>query len=236
MESMKDFEKELEESYKLLDQDYIEASDNEADEVWISLKEKMQNKESFDVKIKEAVKGGVVCFVEEQRAFLPASQLSEEYVEKLEDWVGKHVQVRITELNQEEKKIILSARVLLKEKKEAEKQDAMAKLHPGQICEGTVDSIQSYGAFVELENGLSALIHISQMAERRIASPREVVKEGQKVTVKILKIQDGKISLTLKGLDKEDEEEIEEEIEKYVEKEEATTSLGSLFAGIHLDA
>ncbi|MCR5640256.1 MAG: S1 RNA-binding domain-containing protein [Lachnospiraceae bacterium] len=236
METMKDFEKELEESYKQLEQDDLESADTADGEIWMGLKEKMNNKEEFSVKIKEAVKGGVIAFVDEQRAFIPASQIGDTYIEKLEEMVGKHINVRITEVDPEKKRLILSGRVILQEQKEAKKKEAFAAIKVGAVYEGTVETLQPYGVFVSLSNGISGLVHISQICERRIGSPKEVVREGQKVMVKVLKIEDGKISLSMKGLNGEEASaEPEEPIENYVQAEEVTTSLGSLLAGIKLD-
>ncbi|MCR4999424.1 MAG: S1 RNA-binding domain-containing protein, partial [Lachnospiraceae bacterium] len=142
MESMKDFEKELEESYKQFDENAFEEAETEDDEIWVGLMEKMQSKEAFSVKVKEAVKGGVVAYVDEKRAFIPASQLSDTYVEKLEDFVGQHVTVIITEVDKEKERIILSAKALLKEKKEDQKRQAQSKLKVGELYTGKVESLQ----------------------------------------------------------------------------------------------
>ena len=237
MESMKDFEKELEESYKLFDENRFEEVDDDDSEIWAGLREKMENKEEFSVKVKEAVKGGVVAYVDEQRAFIPASQISDTYIEKLDDMVGKHLTVRVTEVDPEAKKIILSARVILQEQKEAKKKEAFSAIKVGAVYDGTVETLQPYGVFVSLGDGISGLVHISQICDRRIGSPKEVVKEGQSVRVKVLKMEDGKISLSMRGLNGEEASaEPEEDLSAYVQSEEVSTSLGSLLAGIHLDS
>jgi len=109
---------------------------------------------------------------------------------------------------------------------------------PGSVLEGTVESIMNYGAFVNLGNGLSGLVHISQICTKRIASPREVLKEGQKVQVKVLNTNDNKISLSMKALEElvveSDSTDDAGEVEEYVSNESVGTSLGSLFAGIKL--
>ena len=98
--------------------------------------------------------------------------------------------------------------------------------------DGTVDSIKPYGAFISLENGLSGLVHISQISSKRIPHPSAVLKEGQKVTVKIISTADNKISLSMKALTAEGEPE--EPVEKFEYKEtgEATTGLGALLKGL----
>lgn len=99
---------------------------------------------------------------------------------------------------------------------------------------GTVESIQSYGAFIELENGLSGLLHISQISEKRISHPSAVLKQGQAVKVKIISTENGKIGLSIKAL--ADVSEPSEEILDYElpKGESIGTSLGSLLKGLKL--
>ena len=108
-------------------------------------------------------------------------------------------------------------------------------LVPGTVMEGTIEQIKPYGAFVSLGNGISGLVHISQICQKRISSPNEVVKEGQKVKVKILNTNDNKVSLSMKALEEEmiDTEEVEE-VEEYISNETAGTSLGDLLAKFKL--
>ena len=98
-----------------------------------------------------------------------------------------------------------------------------------------METLQPYGAFVNLGNGLSGLVHISQISQKRIKKPSEVLSVGDKVKVQITAIKDGKISLSMKALEDVTAKEIEEEVFELPETEEATTSLGSLFANIKLD-
>ena len=102
----------------------------------------------------------------------------------------------------------------------------------GSVLEGTVESLQTYGAFVRLENDLSGLVHISQISDKRIKSPKDVLSAGDVVTVKVIGIKDGKISLSMKALI-EPEEEVVEEVE-IPKAEEIGTSLGDLFKNIQL--
>ena len=102
------------------------------------------------------------------------------------------------------------------------------------LTEGTVESLQPYGAFVNLGNGLSGLVHISQISEKRIKHPSAVLAVGDKVKVKVIAVKDGKLSLSMKALQDVAAQEIEEEVYELPETEEATTTLGSLFANIKL--
>ena len=218
----------------------IELSIREAADTigWEKLAEAKDREDTIEVTIREAVKGGCVAFAEGIRGFIPASRLSADFVEDLDAYVGKKISVRVIELDPANKKLILSAREILREAQEEERNHEIAMLVPGTILEGTVATIMPYGAFVSLSNGLSGLVHISEFTERRIKSPKEVVSEGQKVKVKILNTKEGKISLTMKGLDENGLEEQEDAqdvpVEEYSSDEQATTSLGSLLSGLKL--
>ena len=97
-----------------------------------------------------------------------------------------------------------------------------------------VESIQPYGAFIDLGNGLSGLVHVSQICEKRIKTPAAVLKVGDKVKVKVINVKDGKLSLSMKALNDVAAEEIQEETIELPETEAVGTSLGSLFANIKL--
>ena len=203
---------------------------------WDILKGYMDEKKSIQVKISEIVKAGAVAFVEGIRGFIPASQLSLTYVEDLEPWLGKQLEVRVITVDQEKNKLVLSAKAIEKEKAEAEINHKISMLAPGTILEGTVESLMPYGAFISLPEGLSGLVHISQISQRRIKKPSEVLNTGDKVKVKVLNTNDGKISLSMKAVEENTEaDEMEaHQAEEYISKEEATTSLGDLFKKLKL--
>ena len=236
-ETMKDYEKELEVSYQEMEekQDLFASMSEEEQAVWEELKQMKDDKTEVEVKIKEIVKGGAVAFVNEVRGFIPASKLSLTYVEDLNEFQGQHIKVRVFEIDVENKRLILSAKEILREAQEAKKQEELAKIQVGTVVKGVVDSIKPYGAFVKLENGLSGLVHISQISNRRLKTVQEVLSMGDEVTAKITKIQDGKLSLSIKALSDgsdSDEQVTDSEIPT---SQELTTSLGSLFANIKLD-
>lgn len=203
---------------------------------WDILKGYMEEEKSIEVKISEIVKAGAVAFVEGIRGFIPASQLSLTYVEDLDPWLGKQLTVRVITVDQEKNKLVLSAKVIEKEKAEAEINHKISMLAPGTILEGTVESLMPYGAFISLPEGLSGLVHISQISQRRIKKPSEVLNTGDKVKVKVLNTNDGKISLSMKAVEENTEaDEIEaHQAEEYSSREEATTSLGDLFKKLKL--
>ena len=234
-ETMEDYASELEASYKEFDQrrnSRYEEQDGPDAEKWAELAQMMEDKTVTTVKVKEAVKGGLVAYINDVQGFIPASQVSTHYVEKLEDCVGQHLDVVPITVDPEKKRLVLSARAVMREKEAAERAEKMAGIQVGEIVEGTVDSLKDYGAFVNLENGLSGLLHVSQISNQRIKHPGVVLKEGQNVTVKITGVKDGKISLSMKALTAEGEPE--EPVEKFEYKEtgEATTGLGALLKGL----
>ena len=194
----------------------------------------MEDRTVVKVKIAEAVKGGVVTSLEEVRAFIPASQLSTEYVEKLEDWQGKYVEAVIITVDPEKKRLVLSGREVEKEKKEAQKKERMAQFKAGDVVEGTVDSIKPYGAFIKLDDGVDGLLHISQISTQRIKHPSAVLTEGQTVKVKILSAQEGKLSLSMKVLAEQQADREEHETFDYKETGTVSTGLGDLLKGLKL--
>lgn len=236
VETMEDYAAELEASYKTLNQRHIQIAEEESGDgaKWAQFAQMMEDRTVVKVKISEAVKGGVVTSLEEVRAFIPASQLSTEYVEKLEDWQGKYVECVIITVDPEKKRLVLSGREVERGKKEAEKQARMAQFKAGDVVEGTVDSIKPYGAFIKLDDGVDGLLHISQISTQRIKHPSAVLTEGQTVKVKILSAQDGKLSLSMKVLAEQQADKEEHETFDYKETGSVSTGLGDLLKGLKL--
>ena len=203
---------------------------------WDKLKEMKASGEVLDVVVKGVVNGGAVAYVEGVRGFIPASKLALSYVEDTNEYLNKHIQVQVIDVDKEDKKLILSAKEILREKAEEERKNKISNIQPGFVTEGTVESLQPYGAFVDLGNGVSGLVHISQICEKRIRKPSEVLAVGDKVKVKVTAVKDGKLSLSIKEATDMMAKEVEEEkIEIPQSGEEATTSLGALFANIKLN-
>lgn len=203
---------------------------------WDKLKELKDSKEVIDVVVKGIVNGGVIAYVEGVRGFIPASKLALNYVEDTNEYLNKPIQVQVFDIDKEKGRLILSAKEILKEKAEKERKTKISNVQVGLVTEGVVESLQPYGAFVDLGNGLSGLVHISQICEKRIKKPSEVLTVGDKVKVKVTAVKDGKLSLSIKEATDMMAKEIEEEvIELPDSKEEASTSLGALFANIKLD-
>ncbi len=215
----------------------IQLSKKEANDVlaWEKLNTYLDEKTELSVKIAGIVPSGVVAYVEGIRGFIPASQLDLSYVEATEDWLGREVQARAITVDESKKKLVLSAKVILKEKQQEEHDRKIRGMVPGTVMEGTVESLMPYGAFVDLGDGISGLVHISQISQKRIGKPSEVLKVGQKVKVKVLNTNDNKVSLSMKALEEEMVDvEKTEKAEEYISHESASTSLADLLAGIKL--
>ena len=206
-----------------------------ADELaWKKAAEYLENETVLTVKIAGVVNAGVVAYVEGLRGFIPASRLSLSYVENLEDWLNREIQVRVITVEPEKKKLVLSAREILREKAAETRRNKISNVEVGLVTEGRVESIQPYGAFIDLGDGLSGLVHVSQISEKRIKSPDVVLKVGDTVKVKVIAVKDGKLSLSMKALNDVAAEEIQEETFELPKTEAVTTSLGDLFKNLKL--
>ena len=204
---------------------------------WEELQQMMDEDTILSVKINGVVNAGVIAYVQGVRGFIPASQLSTSYVEDLNEWLNKTVDVKIITVDPEQKRLVLSGRVFEQEKAAAEKAAQIDAVSVGDIFDGTVEKITSYGAFIRLENGLSGLVHISQMSTKRIKTPNDAVQIGDSVKVKVIQKKEGKLSLSMKALMAEEapERTYEKETVHFKSEGDAATSLGALLAGIKLD-
>ena len=201
---------------------------------WEKLAQYKEEKTVLDVKVKGIVNAGVIAYVEGIRGFIPASKLSLNYVEDLNEYLNKDIQVQVFDLDKEKDRLILSAREILREKADEERKEKISNVEVGLVTEGTVESLQPYGAFVNLGNGLSGLVHVSQISDKRVVSPDKVLKEGQEVKVKVTAIKDGKLSLSMKALLESAQEEEANEHYEIPKSENIATSLGSLLKNIKL--
>lgn len=212
-------------------------SKKEANDIlaWDKLKQMLEDETTVKVRIKESVPSGVVTYLEGIRAFIPASQITLDYVEDTDSWIGKEIDVRVITVDAEREKLVLSGKVVAREAEAEERNHKISMIVPGTVLEGTVETLMPYGAFINLGNGLSGLVHISQICERRIGKPSEVLKAGQKVKAKVLNTNDNKISLSMKALEEEMVDTTEmQDIEAYTDKETTGTSLGDLLSKLKL--
>ncbi len=203
---------------------------------WDRLRELKNSQENVTVKITDTTKSGVIAYLEGVRGFIPASRLALTYVEEdaLKEWIGRSLDVRVITADEEDSHLVMSAREILREKQAEETAAKISNVEVGLVTEGVVETIKPYGAFVRLSNGLSGLLHVSQISQKRIKTPSAVLSEGQNVKVKIIGNKEGKLSLSMKALEDVMSENIEEETIELPEEHEISTSLGSLFAKLGL--
>ena len=150
---------------------------------------------------KEVVKGGLICNVDGIRAFVPASQLSNRYVEKIGDFVGQTMKLKIIELDEQKRRIVASRKAVIKEESTARKTEVWANLHEGDVVKGIVRRLTDFGAFVDL-GGVDGLIHVTDLSWAHVKHPSEIVHPDQEVEVKILSLdpERERIQLGLKQL------------------------------------
>lgn len=171
---------------------------------WDELKNASDNQGKIKVIVKEVVKGGVVAFYKTIRCFIPASLLAYRYVENLNDFVGKELEVRVEELDIEKKRIVLSRKVVEIEEREKLKEAVLKDIEAGKKYKGVVTKLMNFGAFVDI-GGVEGLIHISELSWNRVKHPSEVVAEGDEVEVEVLKYDQKtkKIGLGLKKVEED---------------------------------
>ena len=203
---------------------------------WASCQKYLEEGTALEVKIGGIVNKGVIAYVEGLRGFIPASQLSLGYVEDTNEFLGKTVEAKVITVDPEKNRLVLSVRELLYQRREEERTRKINAIAKGTVLEGKVEKLMPYGAFIDLGNGINGLVHISQISQKRISAPGEVLKAGQEVKVKVLKVEDGKISLSMKALEEAAPVEVIEEPElTYKDEGEASTGLAALLAGFKFD-
>ncbi len=168
---------------------------------WDELQEAFDNQTKFNVKVKEVVKGGVICNIKGVRAFIPASLLSVRYVEDLNEFVGKELKVKIVDFNKEDKKVVLSRKEIEIEEKEKKKNELLSSIKKNDRYTGKVVKLMNFGAFVDI-GGLEGLIHNNDLSWTKVKHPSEIVKEGDAVNVYILDVDKkrGRVALGLKDV------------------------------------
>ncbi|MDP2720466.1 MAG: S1 RNA-binding domain-containing protein [bacterium] len=179
--------------------------------VWQTLTDRLRNKETIKTKIVEANKGGLMVELNSVTGFLPVSQLSAEHyprveegdknriLEVLKSYVGQTFDVQIITADPEDEKLIVSEKAV----NEDEMRTKIDKLKLNDIVEGEVTGIVDFGIFIKFGDGLEGLVHISELAWSRIDHPKDLFKVGQKIKAQIISIEKGRISLSIKRLEKD---------------------------------
>ena len=168
---------------------------------WDRVNEALENNEIIKGYIKCRTKGGMIVDVFGIEAFLPGSQIDVKPIRDYDVFVGKTMEFKVVKINQEFKNVVVSHKTLIEAELEQQKKEIIAKLEKGQVLEGTVKNITSYGVFIDL-GGVDGLIHITDLSWGRVNDPNEVVKLDEKLNVVILDFDDEKkrIALGLKQL------------------------------------
>ena len=168
------------------------------EKVWGDIKEVSDKNKSIKGTVIEAVKGGLIIDIG-VRGFLPASLIDVRRVKELDSYIGEEVEAKILELDRQRNNIVLSRKAHLEEEMSEERQGFLEDLEVGDVKEGSISSIVNFGAFVDI-GGMDGLVHVSELSWRHVENPNEIVKVGDKVTVKVLEIDNEKerISLSIK--------------------------------------
>jgi small subunit ribosomal protein S1 len=168
---------------------------------WDRVNSALENDEIIKGYVKCRTKGGLIVDVFGIEAFLPGSQIDVKPIRDYDVYVGKSMEFKVVKINKEFKNVVVSHKALIEEELEAQKAEIISKLEKGQVLEGTVKNITSYGVFVDL-GGVDGLIHITDLSWGRINHPEEIVKLDEKIQVVILDFDEGKkrIALGLKQL------------------------------------
>ena len=191
---------ELQVKVKKITDEEVVVSKREIDalKAWEQVEEKYKSGEIFEVVVKDIVKGGLVVDIG-VRGFIPASLVERHYVEDFSDYIGRSIEVKVVELDQEKNRVILSHKAVVEGELNAKKKETLENLEVGQVLEGTVQRLTDFGAFVDI-GGVDGLVHISEMAHHRVERPSDIVTEGQKVEVKVLGVDRDteKVKLSIK--------------------------------------
>ena len=166
---------------------------------WNVVKSYMEKGTILPVKVEGIVNGGAIAMIEGIRGFIPASMVSDHFVEDLNQYKGQELELKIVELEPSENRLILSHKEIVQQEREANKKAVLDKLVVGDVVEGKVARLTNFGAFIDL-GGVDGLVHVSEISFERVGKPSDVLKVGQDVKVKVLAVDPEKdrISLSIK--------------------------------------
>jgi small subunit ribosomal protein S1 len=173
------------------------------EKAWGDIQEIANNNKSIKGTVIESVKGGLIVDIG-VRGFLPASLIDVRRVKELTSYIGEEIEAKILELDRQRNNIVLSRKAHLEEEQSEERQGFLDDLQVGDVREGKISSIVSFGAFVDI-GGMDGLVHVSELSWRHVENPNEIVKVGDKATVKVLEIDTDKerISLSIKQVNED---------------------------------
>lgn len=184
----------------------------EARRVWNEIEDKFKAGETIKAPVTQVVKGGLVVDAG-VRGFVPASMVSDHFVEDLNQFKGQELELKIVEIEPSDNRLILSRKELVQAEREAKRQAVMEKLVAGDVVEGKVARLTNFGAFIDL-GGVDGLVHVSEISYERVNKPADALKVGQEVKVKVLSVdaEKGRISLSIKQTLLEPWEQVPEQV------------------------
>ena len=184
----------------------------EARRVWNEIEDKFKAGETIKAPVTQVVKGGLVVDAG-VRGFVPASMVSDHFVEDLNQFKGQELELKIVEIEPSDNRLILSRKELVQAEREAKRQAVMEKLVAGDVVEGKVARLTNFGAFIDL-GGVDGLVHVSEISYERVNKPADALKVGQEVKVKVLSVdaEKGRISLSIKQTLPEPWEQVPEQV------------------------
>ncbi|MGL4762056.1 MAG: 30S ribosomal protein S1 [Sarcina sp.] len=173
----------------------------DAIKAWDKLAQMFEEEKTFEVKIKEVVKGGLLAYVDGIRVFMPASQCAATRIEDIETLVGTTLEVKLIEFNKDDRKVVVSRRVIEEAEKKIAKAKALKEIQAGENRTGKVTKILKFGAFVNI-GGVEGLIHINDLAWTRVREVEDILSVGDmvEVYVKEVDLARDRLSLSLKDL------------------------------------
>lgn len=184
----------------------------EARKVWDEIEKKFEAGETITVPVTQIVKGGLVVD-SGVRGFVPASMVSDHFVEDFNQYKGQELELKIVEIEPSENRLILSHKEIVQQEREAKKQEVMSQLAAGDVLDGKVARLTNFGAFIDL-GGVDGLVHVSEISYERVGKPSDVLKVGEDVKVKVLAVDPEKdrISLSIKQTLPQPWDNIEEKV------------------------
>lgn len=184
----------------------------EARRVWNEIEDKFKAGETIKAPVTQVVKGGLVVDAG-VRGFVPASMVSDHFVEDLNQFKGQELELKIVEIEPSDNRLILSRKELVQAEREAKRQAVMEKLVAGDVVEGKVARLTNFGSFIDL-GGVDGLVHVSEISYERVNKPADALKVGQEVKVKVLSVdaEKGRISLSIKQTLPEPWEQVPEQV------------------------
>lgn len=170
----------------------------EARKVWDDVEAKFEAGETIKAPVTQIVRGGLVVDAG-VRGFVPASMVSDRFVQDLNQFKGQELEFKIVEVEPSENRLILSRRELVQEERDAKRKEVMSKLAEGEVIEGKVARLTNFGAFIDL-GGVDGLVHVSEISYSRVNRPADALKVGEEVKAKVLSVDEekGRISLSIK--------------------------------------